>query len=56
MGLIPLPFLLVELDKPKVCLLVVVHDKDMRSKPMAGILKSREKRMDFLGLLESLTF
>lgn len=55
-GLILLPFLLAELNKPRIYLLVDVHDEEVKPKPLAGILKSRAKHMDFLRLQELLTF
>lgn len=51
-----MPFLFVELDKPWICLLVVVHDEEIRPTLRAGILKSRVQHVDFLGLLELLMF
>lgn len=51
-----MPFLLAGLDKSKIYLLVDVHDEEVKPKPLVGILKSRAKHMDFLGLLEPLTF
>lgn len=50
-----MPFLRVELDEPRTYLLVGIHDEEVRPKPLAGILKSRAKHMDFLGLLEQVT-
>lgn len=49
-------FLVAELDKPKIYLLVDVHEKEVRPKSLFGILKGKVKHMDFLGLVESLTF
>ena len=43
------------MDKPRIYLLVGIHDDEVRPKPLAGILKSRAKHMDFLGLLEPVT-
>lgn len=39
------------MDKPKIYLLVGVHEEGVKPKSLDGILKSRAKHMGLLGLL-----